>query len=136
VGFLVKRWNNLGSQANIYANLGYGFERRNGQTSGALNTELQADWESRKYYLAAEFQAVRLVERDPYNLMRVRAGFAPYLVEFDQLHSWFIVQAERNSAVSAETEITPLIRLFYQNVLIEVGMSLKGETNFNFMIHI
>jgi hypothetical protein len=135
VGFLLKRWNNLESQANIYVNAGYGVEHRDGRTSGALNTELQADWESRKYYIDAELQAVRLVQ-DPYNFVRLRVGFAPYQAEFEQLHSWFIVQADRNTSGTGETTITPFVRLFYQNVLVEVGMSLKGEPAFNFMIHI
>jgi hypothetical protein len=136
IGFLVKRWNDLESQANVYANVGYGVERRNGNTSGALNTELQVDWESRKYYLDAELQAVRLVKSDPYNFTRLRAGFAPYLADFEHIQSWLILQVERNSSLSAQTTVTPLIRLFYQNLLIETGASLKGEFNFNFMIHI
>ncbi len=133
---LLKRWNNPGSQANVFANAGYGVEVRDHRASGALNTELQVDWESRQYYLDAELQAVRLVKSDPYNFGRFRVGFAPYLVEYDQLHSWLILQFERNSSVTAETTVTPLIRMFYQNVLFEPGMSLKGEANFNFMIHI
>ena len=136
IGFLLKRWNNVESQANIYAATGYGVEHRNGKASGALNTELQADWESRKYYLDAELQAIRLVPKDPVNYMRLRAGFAPYLAEFDHIQSWFIMQVERNTSFGSETTITPLVRLFYQNVLIEVGSSIKGEFNFNFMIHI
>lgn len=136
LGLLVNRWNELGSQANIYANVGYGIDHYRDQTSGALNLELQADWETRRYYLDAELQAVRLVRENPYNAVRLRAGFAPYLAEFDQLHSWFIVQFDRNSAIDSESEITPLVRLFYQNVLVEIGASLRGNMSFNFMVHI
>ena len=100
-----------------------------------MNSELQIDWESRRYYLDAELQAVRLSSQ-PYNFARFRAGFAPYLADFEQLHSWFILQLERNSTLPGITTVTPLIRLFYQNVLLEAGSSLEGEFNFNFMIHI
>lgn len=136
VGLLLKRWNNEGSQANIYINAGYGIDRKDGKNSGALNTEVQVDWETRRYYLDVELQSVRLVKSNPYNFGRFRAGFAPYLAEFEQLHSWLIMQAERSDYFGSETSVTPLIRLFYQNVLIELGTSLKGEMNFNFMIHI
>jgi len=136
VGVLAHRWNNTDSQANIYLDAGYGADKMHDRTTGALNTEAQIDWESRRYYGDVELQAVRLTRNEPYNFGRFRVGAAPYLAEFDQLQSWFILQFERNSAMSSETTVTPLIRMFYQNVLVEIGSSLKGEFNFNFMIHI
>lgn len=142
IGILLKRWNQTSSQANIYINAGYGVDHHDfpgAKLSGVLNTELQVDWESRQYYLDAELQAVRLVRSDPYDFVRLRAGFAPYLAGFEGLQSWLIVQAEHNTAVAigpAPWTFTPFIRMIYQNVLWEVGASTQGEINFNFMIHL
>jgi hypothetical protein len=56
--FLVARFNEKDSQANLYAGAGYGAQSFMGQTSGVGMVNLAADWESRKYYLDAEFQSL------------------------------------------------------------------------------
>jgi hypothetical protein len=65
----------------------------------------------------------------------LRAGFAPYLAEFNELNAWFILEANHMNKGMSDVEITPLIRLFYKNILIESGSSFKGDVQFNFMVH-
>ena len=48
--FLLKRWNEPDSQANIYLSAGSGIERFNSKTSSAQLGEIVMDWERRKYY--------------------------------------------------------------------------------------
>jgi hypothetical protein len=50
--FLLKRWNELDSQANIYLSLGAGSEKVQGQSRSVSLGEFILDWESRKYYTA------------------------------------------------------------------------------------
>jgi len=141
LNFLVKRWNEVGSQANIYLFAGYGFEhKRDPQPSqntldGALIAALEADWESRKYYISGKYQLIRLTDKPGLDSEHLRLGVAPYLSEYDQLGAWFIVQAKRMENSFSKLEVTPLLRFYYHNVLWEIGMSLRGKSLFNFMVH-
>lgn len=141
VNFLLKRWNMTGSQSNIYLFGGYGVEKLNGETSeGVALGAVEMDWESRKLYGSAEYQALRLSQNDPLDLIKVRGGFAPYLTEFENLHTWFMVQVDHRNRVDTsfaeDLTVTPLLRFIYQNVLWEVGSSLDGEWMLNFMVHL
>lgn len=52
--FLLKRWNETDSQANIYFSAGSGLETFDSKTSSAHLGEVVLDWESRKYYTYLE----------------------------------------------------------------------------------
>ncbi len=134
--FLIYRWNNPDSQANFYAGGGYGAESFMSQTQGVAMANVAADWESRKYYLDAEFQSLIANDTREYNSAKFRAGFAPYLADFNELSTWFILQFETMPFVENNLFLTPMIRLFYKNVLVEIGADFQGNFMFNYMIHI
>jgi len=134
--FLIYRWNNPDSQANFYAGAGYGAESFMNQTLGVAMANIAVDWESRKYYLDAEFQSLYAADTKNYNSTKLRAGFAPYLAQFNELNTWFILQFETMPFVPDNPFLTPMVRLFYKNVLVEIGSDFQGNWMFNYMIHI
>ena len=137
VNFLLKRWNELDSQANFYLSLGHGGEKINSSFKNTSSAAIEADWESRKYYVSFREDAIISHKNSDRNIYqsKVRAGFAPYLAEFDEMNTWFILQADMGNKMEDEFKLTPFIRLFYHNVLTEFGVSSKGDAQFNFMVH-
>lgn len=139
--FLLKRWNELASQGNLYLALGHGTEvvERDGskKTQSASVLSLDADWESRKYYVSFKHEATLDHRNSARNIYatKLRAGFAPYLAEFDELNGWFILQVDSSNKSKKDYMLTPLIRLFYKNILLEFGSSMKGDSQLNFMVH-
>lgn len=135
--FLLKRWNELDSQANVYLSVGHGGEKIKDSFKSTSAIALDADWESRKYYVSFK-EDILISHKNPgatIYLTKVRAGFAPYLAEFNELNTWFILQAETINKSEETFTLTPLIRLFYKNVLTEAGVSSRGQAQFNFMVH-
>jgi hypothetical protein len=138
VNFLVHRWNNEDSQANIYASGGYGTERSFDETVGVGLAAIEADWESRQYYTSGQYTRFLRkdsddIDRVDFETIKLRAGVAPYLGEFNEINSWFILQTEKMN--DKQWELTPFIRMFYKNVLIEIGAGFNGSYAFNFMVH-
>lgn len=135
--YLLKRWNELDSQANIYLSAGHGGEKINSSFKNTSSAAIEADWESRKYYVSFREDATISHQNSDRNIYqtKVRAGFAPYLAEFNEMNTWFILQADTSNKMDEEFKLTPFIRLFYHNVLTEFGVSSKGDAQFNFMVH-
>lgn len=137
LNFLARRWNELDSQANLYLSVGHGGEVQNRSFKNTSFAAIETDWESRKYYVSFRQEALLAYKNDRKNIYdtKIRAGFAPYLAEFNELSSWFILEAEKINRSESSYELTPMVRLFYRNVLTEFGVNQKGEAKFNFMIH-
>lgn len=136
---LLKRWNTDNSQANIYLSSGIGTAKSNFNepgTKGAYLLGAEADWETRtlfasiKYY---QFESPKLVNVE---MTQARIGFSPYEADFDKLQSWVMLQGMYMKGVDKNVVVTPLLRFFYNNVLWEVGSSLRSEWFLNFMVHI
>jgi hypothetical protein len=137
LNFLAKRWNELDSQANIYLSVGHGGEKVNKSFKDVSLLALETDWESRKYYVSFREEALIVYKKRASNLYltKVRAGFAPYLAEFNELNTWFILEASKENKGMESYSLTPYVRFFYRNVLTEFGVSQKGQAQFNFMVH-
>lgn len=134
--FLLKRWNELSSQGNLYLSLGQGLSESNSQYHS--DVAIEADWETRKYYTAFKTQGILNHKDSSKNIYytKYRVGFAPYLAEFDQINTWIILETKYVNKMKEEFSVTPFVRLFYQNFLMEIGISNKGSSEFNFMVHI
>lgn len=135
--YLLKRWNELDSQANIYLSAGHGAEKVKSKYNNVTTAALEADWESRKYYVSFREDVIVTHKNSSKNIYqsKVRAGFAPYLAEFNEINTWFILQADKNNKEEKNFKLTPFIRMFYKNVLTEIGVSSRGDAQFNFMVH-
>jgi hypothetical protein len=129
--FLVMRRNTENSQANAYVLTGLGpsWTRlpsggREAQTSGWIAGE--ADWETRRLFFGGMAKA-SVVGDDVETGYRLRAGVAPYVANTGHLHTWLFLQVGRQAMPGAETEVTPLVRLFKGPVLAEAGVSHRGR---------
>ncbi|KYG65493.1 hypothetical protein AZI85_17410 [Bdellovibrio bacteriovorus] len=137
LNFLAKRWNNEDSQGNIYLSAGYGTDRSYDEVKGVTLVSADVDWEDRRYYTSFQytkyFREDSDIQRTDFEQTKLRGGVAPYLAEFNELNTWLIVQFEKKNDSSIET--TQFVRLFYRNILIEVGATIGGGGAFNFMSH-
>jgi len=135
INYLVKRWNNPESQANIYAYAGYGGARFKEINGNAGLVGIEADAESRKWFVLGRWESMYSNLADPFHKAEFRLGVAPYEAEFNEIASWFMVQAQYHPGLTQKFVITPLYRMFYKSVLWETGVSTKGDWMLNFMFH-
>lgn len=141
VNFLLKRWNNEDSQANIYLSGGAGYEKFGSKNYSVSLGELVADWESRKYYIYFDHLYLNrnndlntlLPDRD-YNHSKFRVGTAPFLADYKDLNVWLILQGEKHLNQS-NIEMTQFLRFYIKNMLWEVGARFDGGWAFNYMVH-
>lgn len=120
------RENSPDSQLNLYVMTGAGGSRRDGESNLAAMGAFQADYETRRFYTLLLGEHLQ-TEGIGLNRVRYRIGAAPYLADFDGFHTWFIAQTEWTPELDDEWTVTPLVRFFYQNYLVEVGSSTRGE---------
>lgn len=139
--FLLKRWNENAAQGNIYLEAAGGsasFSHEGSSTvvRPAVMYAVEADWENRRLYTLGKLSYLKASEHPAVNTAMLRAGFAPYLADFDELNSWVILEAETQLKNNGSTTLTPFVRVFYKNVLAELGYGLDGGFRFNFMTHL
>jgi hypothetical protein len=133
--YLVKRWNGDDHQANIYVYGGGGavtFEKENGD---AYFGGIEADAENRKYFSLIKAECMHPNVGDEFSHIEARLGIAPYEAEYNEVASWFMVQAQWHPTLRKEFVLTPLARIFYKSFLLESGVSLDGDWMMNFMFH-
>lgn len=135
--FLLKRWNGESFQANLYANIGIGESNLSGKSDAAGFGLLQFDIEDRKYYFLAKHLGLVTDRQTDFYQTVVRAGIAPYEDPFDGLHSWIILEWQEFNIrnVREMSDLTPFLRVFYRNLLFEIGQSFNGVTRFNYIVH-
>jgi hypothetical protein len=133
--YLVHRWNDRDFQANIYANGAFGAQVYEGRTSRVGIGTLEADIESRTLYASGKVQENWVGIGPNIFQSELRLGIAPYPADYEELASWLMVSIQNNPLLSRSFSVTPLVRLFYKNVLIELGSNIQGDWMFNTMIH-
>lgn len=140
LNYLVNRWNNDDSQANIYVTGALGAERKLNSWTAAQLVEIDMDWENRDYYFLGKQRFVaRHSNADDTNKVdlwhsRVRAGIAPFRSDVNDLGIWFIMQFDKHNEKNWTT--TQLMRFYYKTALWELGANLNGSYQLNFMIHL
>ncbi|NRA66161.1 MAG: hypothetical protein HRU19_16860 [Pseudobacteriovorax sp.] len=135
--FLLFRENSQRFQANLYGIIGAGSSELSGEKETAGLYRIQADIEDRKYYFLINQTGISTKKQRELDQRTIRLGTAPYVGNFEDLHMWLIAewQESRRFASKPRTEFTPILRLFYQNVLLEIGRSVSGDMKFNTIIH-
>jgi hypothetical protein len=131
---LLKRWNGLGSQGNIYLLSGLGLPNQDSNSDMALHLGVQTDWETRRVYtyFRTDYYALETAMLN----LRGRVGVAPYIGNFEAVHTWLILQADDIIMEDTHTlAITPVIRWFKDNILIEVGSNFGNSTFIAAMLH-
>ena len=135
--FLVKRWNESNLQANIYANLGGGHSELTGSSETVGYALVQFDIEDRDYYFLTKHYQIFDGDVTHIKQTAVRAGLTPYVDSYNGFHSWFIMEYQHTELIERERfeDLTPFLRLFYRNLLFEIGQSFDGTTKFNYIMH-
>ena len=133
---LLKRWNELDSQANIYASIGVGGRHDSvHDDSFASFGALEGDYETRRIYTLFAAETLQSPNSVQYNRLRYRAGFSPYKAPIDMLQTWVIGQVDYMPEMNDKVEVTPLLRFFYNNLALEIGSSLNGKIYLGAMAH-
>lgn len=132
---LFKRWNGKEYQANIYGFAGFGGADFNNQHGTAWMGGMEADAESRKYFISGKAEWMNPTVGPNFEHYEFRVGIAPYEAEFNEIAAWLMVQYQYHPALIKKQVLTPLARFFYRNVLWEAGMSLEGDSMINLMFH-
>jgi hypothetical protein len=134
---LVKRWNLEAAQANVFAWGGFGAARL-GERPGTVlagNAGGQVDYETRRIYLSAKVDLHR-AEAFSHRIDTVQLGFAPYAHDYDELATWFLVQARRyGGGLYDGTEGALLLRFFKRNKWLEAGVTEDGALQAMFMVN-
>ena len=138
VNHLLWRKNGEDSQANIYLLTGLGMvdseiERRD--TREVYMGGFEADWETRTLFTALKYYYFTSPAVTDISMAQARIGFSPFESGFEDLQSWFMVQAMYMPDVESELIITPMLRFFYKSVLWEIGSSTRREWMLNLMVH-
>lgn len=136
---LLKRWNEKDSQANIYLKSGLGLAdstggASDGETDLAGFTGIAADWENRRFFTSYENRYTHAEGIDDFYTQQARLGFAPYIGDYGDWHTWIMVQVDHMPENEDKLTTTPLVRFFKGVHLIEAGMNNHGEAMFNYII--
>lgn len=130
---LLKRWNTKNSQANIYLSAGFGGLTNDQSTKPMGHVEAQADFETRRIYVAANHQS--LFSDFSNHRTKLSAGIAPYLADYDGLHTWVITHVMIQPNMPKEFVVAPGLRFFYKQFFGEIGSSLQGDWFITAMFH-
>jgi len=127
--YLVHRWNREDAQGNLFVWGGLGSATGNDFRGSKLDRELgfQADYETRRIYASAMSD---LHESSAYShrVDTVQLGFAPYAHDYEDLATWFVLQARRYTGdLHRGTESAALVRLFKGGAWIEAGVTQSGK---------
>ena len=133
--WLAKRWNNADSQGNLYFLSGLGVASGDGNQRLGGFAGMEGDWESRRYYMSYENRytdAGRSVRQEFQEMGRI--GIAPYVAESGSLHTWLMLQADHFPENRRSWIVTPMVRMFKSEYLVEAGVANNGDPMLNRMI--
>jgi hypothetical protein len=130
------RWNWPDAQANIYLQAGLG-EARGNDFAGSetvLLPGLQADYETRRVYVAYRWHAARGGPVS-HTFNTAQAGFSFYAVDYDDWQPWFILDLRKTSNLGMDTEVTPTLRLIHKSLFVEAGAVDGKRLRLNLMVN-
>ena len=139
VNNLLRRWNQRDSQANLYLKSGLGVAHKDtapfdGKLAPAAFTGFATDWENRRFFVSYENRYTEASDIDNFYMQTARAGIAPYIGDFGDLHTWLMLEVDHNSESTNPLTLTPMVRFFKGVHLLEFGVSDRGKALFNWVI--
>lgn len=137
--YLAKRWNMPKAQANIYVKSALGVAYSDagafdGETQAAGFIGFAADWENRRFFTSYENRATEAGDIDSFFMQKARIGVAPYIGDYGDFHTWFMLQLEHEPESRDHFTLTPLVRVFKDKYLGEFGISEDGDILANVII--
>jgi hypothetical protein len=143
--FLIWRGNFPDFQSNLYLTAGAGrrwsSDVRSSYTSNQsalFHWSAGADGEDRRIYTMAKYAQTIVSSDDRREHGMLRVGFAPYAAQTNELTLWGLLEWAPQKASRTDEwahTLTPLVRMFYRNALIEFGSSVQGTVTVNTMFH-
>lgn len=128
--WLVNRWFAPDSQGNLYlfgaGGLAYGVDGNPMDTSPAGSVGLMADWETRRVFVSYMGRAFAATDGTAHAMHAARAGFAPYVANTGELHTWLMLQVDHAPEAGEPVGVTPLVRVFQGPVLFELGWTVNA----------
>lgn len=125
--YLLDRKNTQYSQRNLYFQSSLSTGGNDEISYGFLG-----DWETRRYFIGFGAEELNSSMRD-YSKQFIQIGFAPYLGNYGDLHSWLMVKSKRDS-LTDEWNSYPVIKFFKGDYLLEFGIDENNEPDLHFMI--
>ena len=134
--YLLNRWNFPKSQANLYfeSAVGMAYSDNNALNHAirpATFTGIAFDWEDRDYFASYNNRLVYAKDIETAYMQKARVGITPYVGDYGDLHTWFMVELAHNTTSKNPIIVTPMIRLFKNEYLAEFGISNKGDILLN-----
>ena len=124
---LLDRKNTRHSQRNFYFQSGVSSQGLDGHFYG-----LHGDWETRRLFAGFGVKRVNTDSQD-YTEQFLQFGFAPYLGNYGDLHSWLMVKTKRTSLTDG-WHTYPVIKFFKGDYLFEMGVDENNQLDAHFMI--
>jgi hypothetical protein len=127
--YLVKRWNQENSQANVFVwgGAGQAYVSELNSHELAWNAGAQFDYETRRVYASLKTDLHRS-SAFSHRIDTLQLGIAPYKHDFDSLATWFVVQGrEISGGIHDGTEWSLLLRLFKRGAWVEAGVTEDGK---------
>jgi len=135
--YLIHRWNLDDAQANIFAWGGLGTASGSDFHGSRLDREagFQADYETRRVYAS---WVSDLHESSAFSdrVDTLQLGFAPYAHDYQDLATWFVLQArDYSGGIHHGVEYAALIRLFKGGTWVEAGVTRSGKPQLMMMFN-
>ncbi len=128
---LVHRWHGRNYQANIYASFDTGVAHGVGENVARaepfVGGVISADWETRRWFLSYMAHAYEAGDVGSTVAQMGRIGFAPYVADTGALHTWLMVEIDHRPDNPDEIGVTPLVRFFKDDALLELGWSVTDD---------
>ena len=124
--YLINRKNSLHSQRNLYFQSGLSSKSGNDLFYG-----IHGDWETRRWFLGFDTKKVENRVKS-YNQNHLQIGFAPYLGEYGDIHTWLMLKTKKTS-VKDKRSSYPALKFFKGNTLLEFGYNNKTDWDIHLM---
>ena len=123
--YLLDRKNTKASQRNLYLTASI-----SSKSNDDLYYGVHGDWETRRYFTSFSILDKRASQKD-YTENEFQIGIAPYLGEYNQLHTWIMLKSKEDTR-DDKWKTYPFIKLFKGDFLLEVG-SKESHWDLHFM---
>ena len=138
LNYLAKRINKKKSQTNIYLNSGWGLintenKKYNNKKELVSYGGISSDWETRRLFTSYDLSVLKSPSIDGNFMQKVRLGFAPYLVGYGKLHTWFMYELNHFPEDNKNFTSNFILRLFKSTNLLELGLDENENTTLNFI---
>ncbi len=124
--YLLGRSNTKFSQGNLYFTGGLSTK-----SSKEYYYGIHGDWETRRWFTSFS-QLDKNTSTHDYTEREIQLGFAPYLGEYDELHSWIMLKTKKDT-INDNWQTYPFLKFFKGDYLMEIGTK-DSHWDFHYMI--